>query len=387
VAVSRLSGRRLTPIAPWPAASTLEAHVRGEQVRVLFQQALPAQLIAIVAAAIIGTVLWGVGDHTRIAIWFIVVTMLTLGRIAFSMRFRRRVPVDAEMAPWEQGFVLSLTAVCLAWGLGGWLIMPRHSVVHQAVMYFFLMGVAGGAIATYSAHAVACMAAILALMVPATVGFAFEPETPLRAMAAGGILYLAAALRSTRSFGFFLRRTFQLSFELQQAHMFAQALARTDDLTGIANRRAFVEQGTRAVEQARRYGRPLTMVMFDIDHFKKINDTHGHAAGDAALVAAAAALRDAARTSDTPGRLGGEEFGLLLPETGADAAMLFAERLRGDVAAITVPHDGAQIRFTCSLGVAEWRETMGTLDVLMQAADDALYRAKATGRNRVSRHR
>lgn len=385
--MTRRSLARLTPIAPWPDASSLEAHVRAEQVRVLFQQAPPAQLIAIVASGIVSYVLWDVGNHTRIAIWFAVVTALTAGRIAFAVRFRMRAPAAADMAPWEQGFIISLLAVSLAWGIGGWLIMPADSVIHQAVVYFFLMGVAGGAVATYSAHSAACMTAILALMVPATIGFGLEPSIELRAMAAGGVLYLAAALRSTRSFGFFLRRTFQLSFDLQQSNSRAQELARTDDLTGLSNRRAFVEQGTMVVESARRYHRPFTLIMFDIDYFKRINDTHGHAAGDAALKAVAKALKDAARTTDTTGRLGGEEFGLLLPETNGDDAMIVAGRLRRDIAALIVRHEGAQILLTCSLGVAEWKDTSGNLDALLRNADQALYEAKATGRDRVVRHR
>jgi len=385
--ITRQSLQRLTPIAPWPAPSSLEAHIRAEQVRVVFRQAPPAQLIAIVAAAIVGYLLWGVSDHTAITIWFALVASLTLGRIALSVAFHRRAPVAADTAPWETAFVASLTAVSLAWGLGGWLIMPAGSVVHRAVVYFFLMGVAGAAVATYAAHSVACVAAILALMVPATLGFALEPVTELRVMAAGGILYLAAALRSTRSFGFFLQRTFQLSYELQQSNARSLEQARTDDLTGLPNRRAFVEQGTMAVEQARRYHRPFTLLMCDIDYFKKINDNYGHAAGDAALKAVAAALRAAARTTDTPGRLGGEEFGLLLPETGGDDAMIVAGRLRRDVAAILVQHEGNQIRFTCSIGVADWKDTTGNLDALMKNADAALYEAKGAGRDRVVRYR
>jgi diguanylate cyclase (GGDEF)-like protein len=124
--------------------------------------------------------------------------------------------------------------------------------------------------------------------------------------------------------------------------------------------------------------------MMDIDHFKKINDTFGHALGDAALRAAAEALRQAARRADTAGRLGGEEFALLLPETTIDRARVVAERIRRDVEALTVQHGNTPIRFTCSIGVAELTPDVNDLDGLLRGADEALYRAKAEGRNRVA---
>jgi diguanylate cyclase (GGDEF)-like protein len=237
------------------------------------------------------------------------------------------------------------------------------------------MGVAGGAVATYAAHAVASMLAVFALMLPVTIAFALQSVLELRVLAAGGVLYIAAALRSTRSFGFFLRQTFKLSYELQQAFARARELARTDDLTGLANRRAFVEQGTAALDAARRYDRALSLIMFDVDHFKRINDTNGHAAGDEVLRAVAQAVKQSARVADIPGRLGGEEFGLLLPETPAAAAIGLAERLRRDIEALG--------KCTCSFGVAERDQAVFNLDMLMGKADAALYLAKAQGRNRV----
>ena len=177
-----------------------------------------------------------------------------------------------------------------------------------------------------------------------------------------------------------------MSFELNQAFGRARELARTDDLTGLANRRAFIELGTTALDQARRYDRALSLVMFDIDHFKQINDTHGHAAGDGVLRAIAGTVRQAARAADTPGRLGGEEVALLLPETGGAAALALAERLRRDVAALAIAHYGTPLHCTCSFGVAERSGSVATLNALLGAADEALYRAKAEGRNLVRAH-
>lgn len=361
----------------------MEAHTRAEKVRVLYRHGPPAQVLSIIASAVICLVLWEHTGHRLLLIWWGTITALTLGRIILAMRFAQLEPTPAQMPAWEKAFVLSLGVVALGWGGGGWLIMPSDSPLHQALVYFFLMGVAGASVAAYGSHAGASMVAVCALMLPATIGLALHGSLELRLMAAGGVLYLAAAVRSTRSFSFFLFRTFQLSFELREAYARAREQARTDELTGLANRRAFMELGMAAVDQANRYERPLSLLMMDIDHFKRINDTHGHAAGDQALRAVAKELRYVARAADTPGRLGGEEFALLLPETSATDAMAVAERLRRGVAALVIHHGGKPLVLTCSIGVAEEGPATNDIDALIRAADRALYVAKEGGRDRV----
>jgi diguanylate cyclase (GGDEF)-like protein len=122
--------------------------------------------------------------------------------------------------------------------------------------------------------------------------------------------------------------------------------------------------------------------MLDIDHFKRVNDTHGHAGGDAALRGLAETLRSSVRAADVAGRLGGEEFAVLLPQAALDQAERWAERLRATIAESTVVHQHAELRFTCSLGVAQMRPS-DELDGLVGRADAALYRAKEGGRDRV----
>lgn len=161
-------------------------------------------------------------------------------------------------------------------------------------------------------------------------------------------------------------------------------LARSDPLTGLANRRHFMDALDREIERSARYGRPLSLVLLDLDHFKKVNDTHGHAAGDDVLRQASRALQGVCRDVDLAARLGGEELALLLPETDGRGARVVAERVREQVAA--APHtspDGATFRVTASLGVATLGPGAATGTALLQRADEALYRAKDGGRNRV----
>ena len=164
-------------------------------------------------------------------------------------------------------------------------------------------------------------------------------------------------------------------------------LATVDDLTGALNRRAFFAAATGELDRAGRYGGPLSVLMVDLDHFKRVNDRFGHAVGDRALRLVGQALRDALRDLDLLGRLGGEEFGVLLPETPLAGAIEAAERLRQAVAAVPVPlddPDAAPLTLTISLGVASRRVGERGLDPMLSRADAALYRAKAEGRDRVA---
>ncbi|MCA9522471.1 MAG: GGDEF domain-containing protein, partial [Myxococcales bacterium] len=163
----------------------------------------------------------------------------------------------------------------------------------------------------------------------------------------------------------------------------AEELARTDPLTKLANRRAFEEQIAREFERARRYSRDLSLIVFDLDSFKQINDSHGHAAGDAVLQAVAELALGVSRSSDFVGRIGGEEFAIICPETPAREATTIAERLRAAIDVLAVPLEGATLHTSGSFGVASLSDEIGDVATLMRAADGRMYRAKRRGRNAV----
>lgn len=160
--------------------------------------------------------------------------------------------------------------------------------------------------------------------------------------------------------------------------------AHLDYLTGLNNRRHLMELGEVELARAQRYGKPLSVFMLDIDHFKRFNDTYGHKAGDLVLQKLAEVMRDTLRTMDIVGRMGGEEFAVLLPETGLEQAAEVAERLRAAAAQTPAVLDaGLPLHFAVSIGVATLQDKESNLDILLHAADRALYRAKEAGRDRV----
>ena len=160
-----------------------------------------------------------------------------------------------------------------------------------------------------------------------------------------------------------------------------EELATTDPLTGILNRRACLQRGTMLAQTAKRFGHPLTVMMVDIDHFKQVNDNHGHETGDAILRLFTSVVKDCLREVDGFGRLGGEEFAVLMPQTTRAGAGIAAERIRRAVERTTLNRDGKVLSITVSIGVVTGGDT---LDEALRKADEALYRAKQTGRNRVA---
>jgi diguanylate cyclase (GGDEF)-like protein len=182
-------------------------------------------------------------------------------------------------------------------------------------------------------------------------------------------------------------RLFALRAEAELRRMRLEAelrrLAATDELTGAANRRSFLDAASRELDRARRYALPLAAMMLDLDLFKKVNDELGHAAGDDVLRAFADAVRELIRQTDVLGRLGGEEFALLLPHTEVGGAMVLAERIRERVRDAVVDTREGPVRVTVSIGVAALDHSDLGVEDLIRRADDALYAAKRTGRDRV----
>jgi diguanylate cyclase (GGDEF)-like protein len=355
--------------------------IRAERVRFALIQSIVPIFFSPIAAAILVLALWSSVDRGRLLIWAAALLVIALVRVALVRSFRASSPSELEVRRWERIFVVSILAVDLWWGIGG-LFLLTPSLAEQALVFCFIMLMAGGHTASYSAHPPTVAVGVLALVLPITVRFALMPDTFHRALAFASVMYVLATFRSIKTLSYFFGHTHRLAHELKQEKDRVEELARTDFLTALHNRRAYYELSADALRHAERYGRPAALLMLDIDHFKAINDNFGHATGDVVLRALAALIRQNIRDTDIPGRLGGEEFAVFLPETGREEALAIGERLRAAVEAHSVEHEAQTVRFTISAGVAELRES-DALDDVIGRADLALYEAKDGGRNRV----
>ena len=363
------------------AERALAEHVRAERLRFVFiQSALPI-IFSPLAAAILSLTLWQAADRPLLVGWTIGLVVIAAGRVMLVGRFARAPQDSVDVRRWERIFVTSIVVVDVWWGIGAVALLPT-GLTERAVVFTFVMLMAGGHTASYSAHPATVVIGVLALTLPITVAFAFKADGFHLALAFVAVMYVAASFRSIKTLSFFFNRSYRLSSELQQEKERAEQLARIDFLTALLNRRAFYEAAETALEVAKRYGRSVCLVMLDIDHFKSINDRFGHAAGDAVIQSVAARIRIEVRAGDVVGRLGGEEFAVLLPETTMDDAATIAERIRANVQMLVVSQDAQAIRFTISAGVAAVRAD-DTLATVLAASDAALYDAKRSGRNRV----
>ena len=195
-------------------------------------------------------------------------------------------------------------------------------------------------------------------------------ESHGQTMIQGGIPIRLTAIRDITE-----RKLFEVELKRQ---------ARIDHLTGVSNRGYFMDQAELELSRAVRYGKPLSLYMLDIDYFKKVNDSYGHKIGDLVLIKLAEVCRQTLREVDIIGRVGGEEFVILLPETDLVEATEVAERLRESIAKSKVPLEGGlPLHFTVSIGVTSMVSRDDNMDVLLNLADKALYEAKENGRNRV----
>ncbi len=169
--------------------------------------------------------------------------------------------------------------------------------------------------------------------------------------------------------------------EMEKRKLLEKAIK--DHLTQLYNRFYLEETATRELERAKRYGFPVSLVLFDLDNFKEVNDRYGHQAGDMVLIKFAEVLRSSIRTSDVPVRYGGEEFVLLFPHTSEEEAVAVAERIRQRFEAVTFNFNGEKVSLTVSAGVSSCEGGTCTLNELLEQADKAMYRAKRSGKNRV----
>jgi diguanylate cyclase (GGDEF)-like protein len=207
-------------------------------------------------------------------------------------------------------------------------------------------------------------------------------ETAVEALRAGAYDYLTKPLESLVAFELSLRRALQHRHLVKEnARLFAevQRLAMMDPLTGLYNRHKLNDALEMEIERAGRYGRPLSAIMIDLDGMKRINDTHGHRAGDEVLRQVAVAIGGQVRRLDIPTRYGGDEFLVLLPEADLEEALRVAERVCAHITRIDLQGEGLSV----SAGVAQWAPTYGSAEDFLEAVDQALYQAKRAGGQRV----
>lgn len=355
--------------------------IRADRLQLLYWQSFPAVFVSVAAATLLALLLWPAADREAVGLWLMILVGTSLARVALFAAYQMKAPSGLAILAWERPYLLTLMASTVTWGLGSAWIMPKDSFLHQAITLVILVGMAGGALSVYSAIRWLAIVTIAVILLPATLWVIALEGNPGLYLGLAILMFCVSALRATKVLSQAMQRSFELAYELRQAKEDAEHMASTDSLTGLTNRRAFLELATAPIHYCRRNALAVSAIVLDLDHFKQINDTRGHVAGDVAIQHAGHVIRSSLRRSDLCCRWGGEEFVMLLPGTGLEEAAAVAEKLRAAIAAFPVPMPNADIAITASLGVAEGADD---LEALIARADAALFRAKREGRNRVA---
>lgn len=362
------------------AAPDFAQRVQADQLRLLFRQSFPAVYISVVVALIVCQTLWGEVRHDLLLGWLSVLCVCSLFRYALFRMYWKRKPQGMQILAWEKPYALTLFATSLVWGLGVLWFVSESSQLYRLVEFLFLLGMSAGAFSHYSARRYMVMVAMASVLLPTTLWF-FLCGQPMEVnLGVAALLFVCVLIQAGNAMSAAQAENLRLTYHLEAARHKAERMAHTDELTGLENRRAFFEQGQVLASYCERNSQPLSVVMIDADNFKQINDRFGHAVGDAVLRYLAGHLKARRRKSDVCGRLGGEEFAMLLPDTALGEAVLLAERLCQACAVQPMSIGDESVVCTVSMGVASGDYS---IEYLLSCADEALYQAKAAGRNRV----
>lgn len=361
--------------------SFIARQVRTDRLHQLFRQSTSAVLGSFLALLMLCWLCWERFDHAVIAWWVALLTGSTLLRILMFVAYFRSPDEARTPQRWERIYFATLALSAAIWGGGALAVMPADDLLAQALVMLFTVGMSVSAVSCYSAYRYMTVVSIALVLLPCTFWLLIQPSTLQVGMAVAVLVFASFVCSATRKLSDALETAFRLTREMELAHSISTRAAQTDELTGLKNRRAFFEQAQRMYNHCQNYQLPLCAVMLDMDHFKHINDTYGHQVGDQVLRQMGMVICRSFRETDVYGRLGGEEFAVLLPDTSLEAAQNIAEALVHSISGLMT---GPVHCISASIGVASMESSDKDLHSLMSNADKALYRAKARGRNQVA---
>ncbi|MEO6074511.1 MAG: GGDEF domain-containing protein [Burkholderiales bacterium] len=361
-------------------------------------------IVCLLGVALLDFLLWSHTDRTQITLWSVLMLLVVLASVAIAYKYRFGKPIETgKEFNQVKLFLWNQIIFGAAWGAAGWMLFSIQFEYKMALAMVLccvaaigapLLGVVFGGAAVF----------IVLVLGPLIYLLMNSPFEIFQALSFAGIAYALVLIwvaKLTNEMGLrafeFGHQNSQLVAALQETNQelgnkndalhYALAkveeIATMDELTHCYNRRYMMESLRRELAIAERSREPFSFMLLDIDHFKRVNDTFGHIAGDQALATFAETLRLTKRIMDTLARFGGEEFAVLMPNTTLEEAATSGERMRIAVAACSIPFGGEICNITVSIGVAQWHPRE-SLQMLIHRADVALYDAKRNGRDRLA---
>lgn len=344
---------------------------------------IPAVLSGLIGISLVAT-LWETANQQSLTIWLSITLCMSVVRTSLMIAFKKSKPTGRQVLNWEKPYAISLFITVLNWSIGPLLIIPKHDPSAIFIITVFSIGLAAAATSWYAQIRYIQIGTIcMALLPTITVLLTYGTNETLWLGIAACLMFLGCIFTS-----FFYQKILNDNLELvynqEQSIIKAETIANTDMLTGLNNRRSFFEIAPAILQDCQNKDIPASLIMFDVDHFKIINDTFGHAAGDIVLQRIASVFTTNLNPPDIACRLGGEEFAILLPNTTLHAAMRTAENFRSAFANIPASFSGKKpLAITASFGISP---IGSSIDEMLNNADQAMYQAKNNGRNKVVAH-
>jgi diguanylate cyclase (GGDEF)-like protein len=377
-----MNASELTTSQPLPEGAEDPDWIMRQQLQLLCRNTVLALGGTAFCAATLVILLWPVTAREDLLAWLGMLMMLTLARLLMQQGFLRRGEVDAPRT-WQQIFATGVFFSGIAWGALSYFLFPADSLIHQLYIAIVLSGLCAGAVTAYSP----LPNGFLYFAVPALMPFVTRMATS--AVREEQILGLLIALftllmsRIAHRSGDNLRNLLELQKENSRLAQTLHHQATHDSLVDLINHREFQRRLERLTDNEREPAPEFSLVFIDLDLFKGVNDTGGHAAGDALLRKVADILRAHTRARDTAARIGGDEFALLLEGCPAERALEIAEHVRRDIANLRLDFEGRTYQIGASIGLTYGRCGSHNASSVLKAADAACYAAKEGGRNRV----
>ncbi len=347
-------------------------------------------------AAFVAAAFWERADHTALVLFVATMVLMWIPAMLSWRRLRRRDrPGDVSPQNESRAIYFSIAAGII-WGIATAMLFTVGGLEERTALVVLLSGLCAGSVAFFSSSPVASMAFYLPFMLPLFVQvIRFDTAATPVLPAAVGVFILCALLFTKMSWRQFvenvriivernraLEETRASEIQLEFALSRMSDLAMVDELTGLKNRRAFFDDAHPAIAMSRRRGQPVAVALLDLDHFKNVNDTKGHAIGDCVLKVVAERITNTLREEQMVGRIGGEEFVVLLPDTTAGQALSAVERVRKAIGGVPIDTPAGPVTVTISGGIAALGEH-DLVETAIDHADKAMYRAKSLGRDRV----
>ncbi len=359
--------------------------VHVERIKLLYAQSFAPIILSVISGAVLVATLWLSIDTAHLVWWLATIASLASIRFIVVLQFKRTNPQHGDVLKWERAYVISLLILYLCWSAGLIWFMPKDNLINVFILCIFSISLTIVAFNWYSSLHYLQIACISIALLPMIAALFTLNGYQTSNIAIGGIFLYIAFIFSSFGAEKNMKHNLESAYHLLEAKIHSENMTKIDTLTGLYNRHAFFNEASLLFEACKQNNEPVSLLIMNIDQFKKINDDLGHAIGDEVLAKIAGLIKKNVRKVDYLCRYDGQEFVILIPNTTSTRALETANQLKKEIGTSSALNLGeTPYPITASFGVADIGKT---LTALLSHATEAMHEAKNAGRNQAKIHR